>query len=317
MSRPTPRGKLKAIAVVFWRLIHSPSTRKDELSLPMKTSLPIVLLAGLSVAGIAQDAVRAHIPYNIPDGTPPPPAPVKPGWVVPAEDVVSEKSHAEGGRTIRVRQIQPIALPPPPEPAELPAPVEITEEFRARMAEYREKHPRQRMIALGATVYRLEDGSTLSLVRASYGEGEAAPVFFWSSGDFSLLSGIGSFIDKQGDTRAMFMSWSIHDTARIAKWLAGTGREYKAPVIPELSNEQAAYAIHEGNPDAGLLMAIDSLHEILNHDGAELRRAYEGRARAAKEREDYLKANPPQPQDITVNFWPIEKPATGEKGAQP
>ena len=96
----------------------------------MKVVLPIILILGMSLCAFAQEESRAHIPYKIPDGTPPPPTPPKPTWVVPAEDVVAEKAHREGGRTITIRQIQPIELPEPPEPA---APVEITEEMRERM----------------------------------------------------------------------------------------------------------------------------------------------------------------------------------------
>jgi hypothetical protein len=276
-----------------------------------------VLLAGFTAVGLAQDANRAHIPHKIPDGTPPPAAPPKPVWVVPTADVIAEKSHAEGGRTITVRRIKPIQLPEPPAPVEAPATTETTAEFRERLAEYRKQHPRQRTIALGATVYRLEDGTTRSLVRVSQGEGKADPIRFWSSGDFSLFAGIGAFTDNQGETRAVFMSWSMHDTARIAKWVAGTGREYKPPVIPELPSGKAAYAIQEGTPDDDLRTVVDSLHEILNHDGDELRRAAEGRARAAREREAYLKANPPQPQDIIVNYWRIEDATGGGKGARP
>ena len=285
--------------------------------MPIKTWLTFVLASGLAASGFAQEANRAYIPRKIPDGTAPPPAPAKPRWVVPEADVLSQKSYDQGGRTITVRQIKPIPLPPPPTPAEPAAPVEMTEEFRERIAEYRRQHPRQKTIALGATIYRLEDGTTRSLVRVSQGEGNADPVRFWSSGDFSMLAGIGAFTDNQGETRPMFMSWSIHDTSRLTKRVGATGRESKLPVIPEIPSNNAAYVIQEGIPDADLRTVIDSLHEILNHDGDALRRAAEGRARAARAREEFLKANPPQPQDITVNYWLIEKPVAREKGVQP
>lgn len=62
-------------------------------------------------------------------------------------------------------------------------------------------------------------------------------------------------------------------------------------------------------------MAITSLHEILNHDEQELRVAYDGRTRAAEERRALLETNPPQPKDIILNYWRIEKPADQEEGA--
>lgn len=259
---------------------------------------------------IPAEAPRAHILYKIPDGTPPPPTPPKPVWTVPETDVVTEKTHVEGGRTITVRQIQPIALPDPPAPA---APVEIGPELQERIAEYRARHPRHQIIGLGATVYRLENESTRTLLHV-WPSGRDEPVSIWSSGDFSLLSGIGAFTDNKGETRALFMAWSIHDTKLFAKRMAALGRTYTPPAIPELPSEKAAYVIHEGQPDEDLLTAIDSLHEILNHDAEELRRAYEGRLRAAKEREEFLKANPPQPKNIILNHWRIEKPVTREGG---
>lgn len=276
----------------------------------MKTALTTFLLAAVCLASQAQDDTRAHIPHKLPDGTPPPPAPPKPAWVIPSVDVLSENSHDEGGRTITVREVRPIALPEPPQPA---APLVMTDEFKERITEYKEKHPRHQIITLGATVYRLENEVIRTFVQVWNNSGEG-PVSFWSSGDFSLLSGIGTFTDNRGESRALFMMWSVHDTTRLSRMMERVGKEYVPPEIPELPNEKAAYLVQKGNPDDDLRVALDSLHEILNHDNAELRRAYEGRQRATKEREEFLKANPPQPQDIILNFWRIEKPAGQEKG---
>lgn len=41
MSRPTPRGRLKAVAVVLWRLLHSPSTRKGATAYARDKIVPI------------------------------------------------------------------------------------------------------------------------------------------------------------------------------------------------------------------------------------------------------------------------------------
>jgi hypothetical protein len=268
----------------------------------MKIILPLLFAVGFPHLTFAQET-RAHIPYKIPDGTPPPPQPAKPVWIVSAEDVISEKSHAQGGRTMTVREIKPIALPPPAEPA---APVVISEELRERIDSYKEKHPLHHMIGLGATIYRLEDQSTRTHIRV-WLNGHAEPVGFWSSGDFSLLSGIGSFTDNQGVTRAILMSWSIFDIQRTAARMTELGRQYTPPEIPELPADRAAYVVSTGNPDDELLTAIDSLHEILNDDAVELRRAYEGRVLAARERQEFLKANPPQPEDLIINHWRIQR----------
>jgi hypothetical protein len=62
------------------------------------------------------------------------------------------------------------------------------------------------------------------------------------------------------------------------------------------------------------LVVIQSLHDVYNRELERLRTAYEGRERARIEREEYLKPNPPQPKDITLNFWRTEKPVANGKG---
>ena len=57
------------------------------------------------------------------------------------------------------------------------------------------------------------------------------------------------------------------------------------------------------------MVSIQSLHDLYNSEYARLKTALEGRERARIEREAYLKANPPQPKDIVLNFWRTEKPA--------
>jgi len=271
----------------------------------MKILLLLLFAVGFPNLTFAEET-RAHIPYKIPDGTPPPPQPEKPVWTIPAGDVITEKSHVEGGRTITVREIKPIALPPPPEPAEPAAPVVISEELQERIDAYKEKNPLHHLIGLGATIYRLEDQTTRTHLQLWSGGG-AEPVSFWSSGDFSMLSGIGSFTDKQGVTRALFMIWSMHDIPRFAERMQEIDREYTPPEIPELPADRAAYVVNTGDPDEEMLSAIDALHEILTHDAVELRRAYEGRVIAERERKEFLKANPPQPKDLIINHWRIQR----------
>ncbi|RYZ70543.1 MAG: hypothetical protein EOP09_05925 [Proteobacteria bacterium] len=54
--------------------------------------------------------------------------------------------------------------------------------------------------------------------------------------------------------------------------------------------------------------AIVALHELYATDGERLREAYELREARRKEAEAELRANPPVPKDIVLNFWKIEKP---------
>ncbi|NQW99132.1 hypothetical protein HQ447_00635, partial [bacterium] len=91
------------------------------------------------------------------DGTPPPPAPPKPKFIVAAKDVLETTTHQQGGRTITVRKIAPIALPPPLQETAAPS-VDLTDPaVQARIAKFRAAHRNYRMLLVGATVYRSSD----------------------------------------------------------------------------------------------------------------------------------------------------------------
>jgi hypothetical protein len=263
---------------------------------------------------IPAEITTARILGEIPDGTPPPPAPPKPEYQVAARDILSTATHEQGGRTITIREIKPIALPPPPPPAEIPL-AEPDAEFSQRLAEYREAHPKNELLFLGATVFRSKDSPPRTLVRW-WPMGGKGTITFWSSADFALIAGgINSFSDTAGDTHHMLMGWGNVDIDRMADLYAAAGREYDAPDLPEFPEGKATFEITgDTNPTAEELVVIQSLHDVYNSELEQLRTAYEGRERARIEREEYLKANPPQPKDITLNFWRTEKPATNEKG---
>jgi hypothetical protein len=262
----------------------------------------------------AQAPISARILGEIPDGTSPPPQPPKPEYRIADRDVLATATHEQGGRTITIRQIKPIALPPPPAPVEA-VPAEMDAEFSQRLAEYRENHPKSRLLFLGATVFRSKDCPPRTLVRYWPG-GNGGNITFWSSADFALIAGgINSFADAAGDTHHLLMGWGNVDIDRMSELYAAKGREYDAPDMPEFPDGKATFEIIGEQPAAEELVAVQSLHDIYNSEKERLKTAYEGRERASIEREEYLKANPPQPKNITLNYWRTEKPATNAKGA--
>jgi hypothetical protein len=256
----------------------------------------------------------ARILGEIPDGTPPLPAPPKPEYHVAARDVLATTTHEQGGRTITIREIKPIALPPPPPPAEITF-AEPDAEFSSLLAEYRRNHPKNELLFLGATVFRSKDRPSRTLVRW-WPQGSDGTITFWSSADFALIAGgINSFADSKGDTHSMLMGWGNVDIDRMAELYTAKGREYDAPELPEFPEGKATFEIAgDSQPTAEELVVIQSLHDLYNSELARLTTAYEGRERARIEREEFLKANPPQPKDITLNFWRTEKPAANGKG---
>jgi hypothetical protein len=263
-----------------------------------------------SAPGQATEPSAARILHPIPDGTPPPPAPPKPEYHIASREILSTRTYQQGGRDITIRRIKPIALPPPPAPAE---PAALTEEFTQRLAEYRAANPRSGMLFLGATVYRPKDGPPRSLVR--YWPEFGGEITFWSSANFALIAGgIQSFADNEGRKHHIFMSWGTVDIDRMTELLAANGRTYLAPEIPSFPEGKATWQIIGQSPPAEHLAAIKALHYIYHNRHAELLTAYHGREQARIEREAYLKANPPQPQNITLNYWRTTKPAAAGKG---
>ena len=281
--------------------------------------VPIADSSG-STSTVPITPTTARIIGDIPDGTPPPPAPPKPEFVVPAQDILSTTTQEQGGRTITIQRIKPIPLPPPPAPVETApvetAPVEVDAEFTKRLAEYREEHPRSGLLFLGATVFRSKDSPPRTLVRF-WPEGGREDIAFWSSADFALIAGgINSFVDAAADTHYLLLGWGNVDIDRMSDLRSAKGLKYDAPDMPDFPEGKATFLIVGNPPGAEALVPIQSLHDLYNNEYLRLKTAYEGRERARIEREAYLKANPPQPKDITLKYWRTEKPAPATGGAK-
>ena len=258
------------------------------------------------------ESTAARILGNIPDGTPPPPEPPKPKYIVPATDVLESKSIQQGGRTITVRKINPIALPPSPPPVE-PLSPEARAAFREKVAAYRESHPRTKMAFLSATVFRSKDSPPRTLVRC-WPEGKRETITYWSSADFGLISGIHAFVDGTGATHSLLMGWGYVDLETMSEMQAARLKAYGATALPAFPEGKANFEIIGAPLAAEDLAPIQALHDLYNSEHARLKSAFEGRERARIEREAYLKAHPPQPKDITLNYWRTErKPTTTVK----
>ena len=340
MSRLPLRGRLKAVAADFWQLLNSPSTRKDLIVHPslMKT-LPFALLVALvgAAAVRSQDApvdptresgaapraaypampaailpTTARILGEIPDGTPPPPAPPKPKFIIPKTAILEAATLRQGGRAITIQKIKPMALPPLPETDAAPSEVDIAA-FKARVAAHRAMYPSKELICAGATVYRSKTSPARSLVRI-WPNVDNEPVEFWASADFGYLSGCPSFVGSDGNARSLFLMWTNADMDRDARSKAMRGLAYHPPEIPEFPAGPASYAFVGKLPSDRIIASVQSLHDIYNNEFSRLKTAFEGRQRANLQREADLKAHPPQPKDIVINYWRTEKPAA-VKGA--
>lgn len=257
------------------------------------------------------EQATAQIIGPVPDGTPPPPAPPKPEFEISAREILRSTVHSQGGREITVSRIKPIVLPPPPAPEE---PAALSEDFRQRLAEYREVHPRSGLLFLSATVYRQKDGPPRTFVRY-WPDRVRQEIQFWSSADFALIAGgVKSFADTEGRKHHIFMGWGNVDIGRMSDLLAARGRTYQIPKIPSFPAGKASFQIIGNVPPDEQLVAIRSLHDIYNREYNRLAEAYKGREQARIAHEAYLKAHPPQPRNISLHYWRSKRPAPSQKG---
>ena len=291
----------------------------------MKTFPLFIAFMAVSSPARAQDAGETALPDRpapataariigaIIDGTPPPPAPPKPAFVVPAKDVLATTTQEQGGRTITIQKVKPIALPEPPTAA-TGVPTEAEQAaFRERQAQYLASHPPIPMLSLGVTVYRFKDSPPRSLVRY-WPRGGGEPLSFWSSADFSLIAGIRSFVGTDGLTYGLtLLPWGSIDVTRLTE---ASGGRYHPPDIPAFPDGPASFSLIGTAPPADFLVAIQSLHDIYNSEFDRLKAAFENRQQVHLQQEADLKANPPKPRNIRFNYWRTEKPAQTEGGAK-
>ncbi len=252
---------------------------------------------------------------EIPDGSPASePAPV-PEYEVKPSDILESRSVEQDGRTITIQEIKPIDLPPPPEEnPDPPLPV-ATPDFSERLAEFRAQRKAISTLHLSAKVYRFPANATRSLVTCWPG-GTGVRFTFWSSADFSLIAGgIQTFADTAGRTHQLFMSWGIADEARLQAAALRRGVPYNPPSPPVFQTGPATFQVVGETPAPEALVPIQSLHALYNEKKAELHAAYQSREHARLQKEEELRLNPPQPQDITLNYWRTEAPAEqGKEG---
>ncbi|MEO5712137.1 MAG: hypothetical protein ABIT37_01505 [Luteolibacter sp.] len=287
--------------------------------------IPLVFLAVLASATLvfsqgekpvsfpeaSTSPTTARVLGKIQDGTPPPPEPAKPGFAVRSRDILKTETHQQGGRTITVQQIKPIALPEPAKPVAPPDPAAPA--VQERIAEIQSEHPEQEFLFIGATVFRAKDATVRSLVTLSP-LGRAQPITFWSSADFALLSGFTSFVGSDDETHSLMMAWGISEIEAISDIPTKRALDQGLTTIPDLPAGKATFAVLSEKPDPATLASIQSLHDLYNNQHDQLVTAYQGREAARLRNEAELKAHPPKPKNIVLNHWRTIAPATQQKG---
>ncbi len=277
----------------------------------------LIFYALLPICGMLAAAETApntaRVVGVLPDGTPPPPEPPKPKFIVPAEDILESKTFPQGGRMMTVQRIAPIDLPFPTreEAAINPSTPAVQKQIRA----FTEEHPHAGFLFIGATVYQTKDGAARTYVTL-WPQGQGEPIGFWSSADFALLSGFVSFIGSDGKIRSIMMAWGVQEVPSFNVLTEPIKNRNCIPKLPDLGEGKATFSITSGKATVEILAAIQSLHDLYNNEHDRLQAAYLGREKARIAQEAELKAHPPKPKDIVLSFWRTEAPAAEKEADQ-
>jgi hypothetical protein len=185
-----------------------------------------LLLAALSSQLCFSQTNTAYIPGDIPDGTPPVPEPAKPGFVVPARDVLSSVARVQpDGSKMTIQQIKPQPLPKQPV-IKAPSLADSTV-FREELDASGASQSKAELLSIGATIYRSKNAEPRTLVRISAmnsDSGEKGETSFWSSADFAYLSGFASFVGSDGISRSLTMGWGKSRHRRHHRAINKTGQ---------------------------------------------------------------------------------------------
>jgi hypothetical protein len=261
-----------------------------------------------------------RIIFTVPDENPPPPEPV----VVPEPPDFQVLSSVENvlsgeGRSIIVHRIAPpdLAIPDPPPPA--PAVDTESPEFQALVAAAREKYETRTIVPLSVTVYSGNDHKVSCIrwwhrdpdasaatstvrrprMRVIGGETErpaSTGYEAWSNVDWNCLRGAAA-VEAGGIRYEFFLAISDIDTTRTSRFGLDSIPEH--PVIPA---ELGSFVLSKGDSaNAEATAFVRAIHAAYPGQAEELWAAHAIRERWRLEREAWLKANPPQPQDTVIH----------------
>lgn len=267
--------------------------------------------------------LETKISGNISDGKPGLPAPKPEPIPFEIKSSITKRVHVvespempdvpapEGDINVTVQLVKDPGLPDPPPP--LPALPPDDPAVLARMAEFSERYQETQLAFVSATVY----DHSRTLLRCYPNGGTKREITLWSNLDFNHFCGFATFQVKasDGETRqyGLMMGIGNENIQQRTKFLAEHDREYvvpKIPQLPDLSEAGPAFVITEGDTsDREAMELVEGMHNLYKVEGARMEAAYHARLKAHEERKAFLLANPPQPKDVTIQFWKRENPS--------
>ncbi len=210
----------------------------------------------------------------------------------------------EGTINLTIQKVADPGLPDPPPP--LPALPPADPAVLARMDEMRKTYRATDLCFLSGSVI---DGKH-TLLRI-YPNGRAdEEVVAWSNCNFMYLTCNWGYRVHHADGGSrdvgILMGLSPVSTETARRMAARAGREYRAPVIPnlpELGTSGPSFVLIEGEQSSHAGEILEQLHDLFRVSGETLKEQYLAREKARAERLAYLRLNPPTPNDVTVRVW--------------
>ena len=209
-----------------------------------------------------------------------------------------------GTINITVQLVDDPKLPDPPPP--LPALPPEDPAVAARIKELQREHRGTELAFVSCQVV----DRRRSLLRVyPTGDPDNAVVAI-SNIDFNHFSGWAIYrvnhTDGTTEDVGLVMGISNENSGRMEEWATHAGLDYKPRIVPELADIEVsgpAFAIVDGKADSRAVKILQQAHSLYRSSGKTLEEAYLAREKAQAERRAYLRANPPKPDDISVQFW--------------
>jgi hypothetical protein len=229
---------------------------------------------------------------------------------------MSDLPPIRGPINITVQLVEDPNLPdlPPPLPALPPDDPAVI----ARLAELQEKHRSSELVFLSATV----DEHKRTLLRVYLNGRDEGSITAWSNLDFHHFCGLSSYWVKDAQDGSIhdfsfLMGIGTAETGQLetlAESKESPDAARKISQLPELATSGPAFILVEGDAKSPAMDTLEQLHDLYRKEGTRMEAAHHTREKAHAERKAYLLANPPKPQDVTIQFWKRNNPSPS--GAQ-
>lgn len=202
---------------------------------------------------------------------------------------------------------------PPADVSQRPSAEELAEILR-------QEAKRDVLMFLSCTVY----DRRIAEVRWTRDDGQYV---LWSGVDFNHLRDMLYF--ESGDTcYTLFMGIGNESINDVRRWNSEVDADFELrnyepdlrfPVPPtQFIGEIASRSVYRlvSFPQTGIdpeaKAALDSLHQYYETNRSRLTREYEDSEAENAARAEWLRANPPRPKNMTINFFPIRSSAGGQ-----